>query len=369
MHIGFDAKRIFNNRTGLGNYSRTLLNNLQRYFPEHQYNLFTPRISTNEFGEYYSKHFPVVTPDGIGGTFWRSYGIKNSIKKSEISVFHGLSNELPFRIRKVKKVLTIHDLIFKALPYTYPFFDRQVYDFKSKKSCQSADVIIAISQSTKDAIMHYYGISEDKIKVVYQACNDIYYENEPCRVDVRKKFNLPQEYILSVGTISPRKNLLNTVKALIALPKDLDVPLVVVGNGKGYKAKVLDFLQQKNSLNRVLLLDNVHSTKDLKGLYKNALFSIYPSKNEGFGLPVSESLLCKTAVITSNTSSLPEAGGTGALLVNPEDVDEIAHAIEKLLENENQRKELARNGYTYAWGNFNPQKVTTDVMNIYKKLS
>jgi len=122
------------------------LDNLRRFQPDNDYVLFTPKVSENEFGEKYAQEFPTVTPHKMGGTYWRSYGVSKDIEKEGIQVFHGLSNELPFRLEGVKKVVTIHDLIFKRLPDTYPFLDRQVYDMKSRKSCRSADVVMKIHQ-------------------------------------------------------------------------------------------------------------------------------------------------------------------------------------------------------------------------------
>ena len=367
LKIGFDAKRLFSNRTGLGNYSRTLLDNLRRFQPDNEYVLFTPKVNKNEFGEKYAKEFPTVTPDKMGGTYWRSYGVGKDIEKEGIEVFHGLSNELPFRLEGVKKVVTIHDLIFKRLPDTYPFLDRQVYDLKSRKSCRNADVVIAISESTKRDIMHYYGIKEEKIKVIYQACDAIYYEDTPVDKKVLKKYNLPEHYLLSVGSIVERKNLLNTVKAIAELPKDLQIPLVVVGKGKKYRQKVMSFLHSNRMQSQIIWVENLTDIEDLKQVYQQATTLLYPSEYEGFGLPVVEGLLCKTPVITSNISSLPEAAGDGALQVNPHSVEEITGALEKLLTDSEFASKLTEKGYHYACKTFDPKQLTDKVIEVYKE--
>ncbi len=367
LRIGFDAKRVFNNRTGLGNYSRTLLDNLRRFQPDNEYVLFTPKVSENEFGDKYAKEFPTIIPHKMGGTYWRSYGVGKDIEKEGIEVFHGLSNELPFRLEGVKKVVTIHDLIFKRLPDTYPFLDRQVYDMKSRKSCRNADVVIAISESTKRDIMHYYGIKEEKIKVIYQACDAIYYEETSTDKRALKKYNLPQDYLLSVGSVVERKNLLNTVKAISELPKDLQIPLVVVGKGKKYRQKVMSFLHSNRMESQVIWLENLTDIRDLKKVYQHASTLLYPSEYEGFGLPVVEGLLCKTPVITSNVSSLPEAAGDGALQVNPHSVEEITEALEKLLGDSKFAGELVEKGYRYARETFDPKHLTDKVIKVYKE--
>ncbi|MGK0364858.1 MAG: glycosyltransferase involved in cell wall biosynthesis [Saprospiraceae bacterium] len=366
LKIGFDAKRLFNNRTGLGNYSRTLLDNLRRFQPDNEYVLFTPKVSENEFGEKYAKEFPTVTPEKMSGTYWRSYGVGKDIEKEGIEVFHGLSNELPFRLEGVKKVVTIHDLIFKRLPDTYPFLDRQVYDLKSRKSCRNADVVIAISESTKRDIIHYYGIKEQKIKVIYQACDAIYYEDTAVDKKILKKYNLPKNYLLSVGSIVERKNLLNTIKAIAELPKDLQIPLVVVGKGKKYRQKVMSFLHSNRMESQIIWIENLTDIAELKQVYQNATTLLYPSEYEGFGLPVVEGLLCKTPVITSNISSLPEAAGDGALLVNPRSIEEIAGAMEKLLTDEVFAGEIVEKGYRYARKTFDAQRLTKELVEVYK---
>ena len=367
MQVGFDAKRLFNNRTGLGNYSRTLLDNLRRYFPDNEYVLFTPKVNEDEFGAQYSRAFPTVLPQKIGGTYWRSYGVSKDIEQQGIEVFHGLSNELPFRLKGVRKVVTIHDLIFKKLPAAYPFFDRQVYDLKSRKSCRSADLVIAVSESTKRDIIHYYGIPEAKIRVVYQACHPLFYEDKSeAEDDICQKLNLPTEYLLSVGSVIERKNLLQTVKALSALPADLQIPLVVVGQGGDYKQKVLRYLHQNRMSERVIWRDDISDTADLCALYRHAALTLYPSDYEGFGLPVAESLLCKTPVITSDVSSLPEAGGAGAVLVCPQNIEEITAAAEKLLTDSEFARRMSAEGYAYARAKFDPEALTQQIIECYK---
>ena len=176
MNIGFDAKRAFTNFTGLGNYSRTLIETLVRYYPDNAYHLFTPK--TNDIPNFdFIKTQPSIsihTPLSVGTPleqylrafhpFWRSFSIKNEIEKANIDVFHGLSHELPFRMPKnVKTVVTIHDLIHERFPEYYPYIDRKIYSFKFKKACEMADVVVAISEQTKQDIVDFYKIDAHKI--------------------------------------------------------------------------------------------------------------------------------------------------------------------------------------------------------------
>ena len=241
MNIGFDAKRAFLNNSGLGNYSRTLIKTLVHYYPSNKYELFTTKSEKCTFTKQASALSSVTISEPrsfLDKKFrarWRSYGITPLLKEKEIDVYHGLSNELPFNIHKFmgKKIVTIHDLIFLRYPKLYPFLDRKIYNKKFQSSCDAADTIIAISAQTKKDIQEFYFIPEEKVKVVYQSCDEIFYKEFSIDEDnlIRSKHKLPAEYILYVGTIEERKNLLTLVKAL----KDVkEIPLVVIGNKRKY---------------------------------------------------------------------------------------------------------------------------------------
>ena len=244
MKIGFDAKRLYCNFTGLGNYSRALVKNVQESFPGNDYHLYTPKIKEREETSFYKHHASFVThvPDISLKAHWRSYGVGKQLKKDGIDLYHGLSNEIPFTLKKngVKSIVTIHDLIFKVYPKTYSLIDRNIYDLKFKKSCQLADKVIAISNSTKQDIIKYYGIDADKIEVIYQTCNPIFYNEATENDKVFKHYDIPSEYLLFVGSIETRKNLGLLLDAYQYLPVQERIPLVVIGGNRGYEKKFLN---------------------------------------------------------------------------------------------------------------------------------
>ncbi|MBC7886238.1 MAG: glycosyltransferase, partial [Saprospiraceae bacterium] len=166
--IAFDAKRLFNNFTGLGNYSRTLVKNLQTYFPEHEYHLFTPAISKNEETTYFlDKDKFVIHTASFNHPLWRSVGIAEEINKLNPDIFHGLSHEIPFGVSKnVTKVVTFHDLIYEKYPEQFGLWDRWMFKLKYRSSAQRADAIVAISDSTKHDLSSLYNIKEQKISVI-----------------------------------------------------------------------------------------------------------------------------------------------------------------------------------------------------------
>ena len=373
MRLGYDAKRLFCNNTGLGNYSRTLVENLSNHYPQHKLNLYTPKIKM-DLGERFTdtSSYKTHVSSHAFKAYWRSFSIVNQLIKDEVEIYHGLSNELPFRINtsNIKSVLTIHDLIFKVLPDTYSPIDRTIYDFKSKTSCQNADKIIAISESTKKDIIKFYGIDPDKISVIYQACDPLFYKT-PLDEDIARTklaYGLPAEYLLYVGSIQTRKNVEVLIDACAILPPQDQIPLVLVGRGRAYKKKMRQKIHALGIESKIIWIDNLRDNTQLQCIYAAAKILIYPSHYEGFGLPVAEALLSKTPVITSNRSSLPEAGGPDSIYIDPNDSEHLSSAISSVLADEDLRQSMIDHGYAYALETFSPEKLTQQLITCYNGL-
>jgi len=367
MKIGFDAKRAFLNASGLGNYSRNTLNALLHYFPENQYTLFTPEIKKELFPNY--KQFDIISPESsfakIFKSLWRSFSVKGQLQKNQIDIFHGLSNELPEGINKAKvpSVVTIHDLIFMRYPEFYKSIDRNIYYRKVKFACTSANKVLAISEQTKADIIQYLKIDPEKIEVLYQSVSSKYFEQFE-RSDLLAKYDIPEQYILAVGSIEKRKNQLSILKAIHAAK--LDICVVFVGKPTTYATTLLRFITENGMDHQVKFLNNV-PRKELAGLYNNARLSIYLSMFEGFGLPVIESMACACPVITSNVSCLPETAGDAALLCPPLDSKALAEKIKALLENESLRAELTEKGLKRAQL-FHPENYSKNLISLYSKI-
>ncbi|WP_251620498.1 glycosyltransferase family 4 protein [Odoribacter lunatus] len=374
MKIGFDAKRLYNNFTGLGNYSRTLVSNLHQYFPKNQYYLYTPKIKKDLTTEPFLNNpdYHTRCHNGLFKSAWRSSFIKKDLKKDKIDIYHGLSHELPFHIDQtgIRSIVTIHDIIFRTFPDMYTAIDRSIYNYKFRYACQHADKIIAISECTKRDIIKYFGTPPEKIQVIYQAIQPTFQVLQtPEAVEKTiQKFHLPEEYLLYVGAINSRKNLLHIVKALPLLPRQMQIPLVIVGNGHQYKEEVLKYATKANLSKQLILIHNLHDTKELQAFYQKAKIFIYPSYYEGFGLPVTEALLSKVPVITSNRSSLPEAGGPASCYIDPDSPEEIAHAIETILSDENRQREMIEQGYLFAKQQFEAKSLTQQIHQLYQEI-
>jgi glycosyltransferase involved in cell wall biosynthesis len=371
MQIGFDAKRAFCNNTGLGVYSRNLLNALREYAPAHGYHLFTPDTGTSLFPE--ADRFPVHTPPkGVLGAWWRTWGVAGAAAKAGVRVFHGLSHELPFGLRKkgLASVVTMHDLIYLRYPEYFGAFDRRVYDVKFRSACAQADAVVAVSEQTKADLVAFFGLPPERVRVIYQA-NEPAFEQPDFGASERSFFSryptLPKDYLLYVGSIIPRKNLLGIVRALGRLANwGLRPALVVVGSGKTYLRDTLREAERLGVRQQLHLLGQVDRPA-MPALYRGARFLAYPSFFEGFGIPIIEALACATPVLTSQGGCFPEAAGAGALYVPPDGTEEMAYAMRQLLEDEGLHRRLATQGLAHVQ-RFSREKAAGEWIEIYKLL-
>ena len=377
MKIGFDAKRAFQNNTGLGNYSRTLISSLVKDFPGEDWFLFAPKQTTM----YDLRHMPalkVVTPaKALHRWFksaWRSRFIVKDLLRYHINIFHGLSHELPFGIHKsgVRAVVTMHDLIFERYPEQYNPIDVVTYRRKAKYACRYADRVVAISEQTKQDLVTYYHTPAEKIDVVYQSCDPAFAETHSA-ADIAAmvtKYQLPSQYFLYVGSLIERKNLLGIVTAMTTLKGTLHIPLVVLGSGSGYKKKVKSYLEANGLTSEVIFLNERARLRneELPLLYQGAVALVYPSIFEGFGIPILEALWSRTPVITSNGSCFAETAGNAALYVNPLDPATIADAMKEVAGNPQLVAEIREKGWQHAQ-QFTPEKCAAAMMEVYKKIN
>jgi glycosyltransferase involved in cell wall biosynthesis len=372
MRIGFEAKKVFTNYTGLGNYARNLLSGIAQYYPENEYHLYMPSAKRNKETSLFLDNatFHIHTSNAAIKAYWRSFSICSQLKKDKIELFHGLSHELPLNIYSsgIKSIVTCHDLISLLFPEWYPALDRMMYNFKFKSSCKNADTIIAISENTKNDIIKYYNIDPQKIQVVYPSFDNVFAQIKDSSSNeiIFKQLSLPKEYLLYVGSVTERKNLLSIIKAIEMLSSENRLPLVVVGNGRSYKKKVQEYISEKKLDLKIIWLENISENGVLRIIYQQARIFIYPSLYEGFGMPVMEAMLCKTPVITSNTSALPEAGGPDSYYIDPNNAEQIAEGIEKILTNESLRNTMIVKGFDYVQ-KFSGKKTASDTISVYQK--
>lgn len=387
MNIGFDAKRAAQNRTGLGNYSRFVIRILSEKFAGNQYHLYTPKPHRMPYLQeiptlkHLFLHFP---PQGIWSrirSLWRVWGITKDIQKDGIQIFHGLSNELPLNIgtpeqRKMKAggkgckyIVTVHDLIFIHTPQYYHWIDRQIYNFKFRRACRCADRVIAVSEYTKQEIMHYYHTPESKIDVVYQGCDPVFSQEieEGKLQEVKARYQLPDKFVLYVGSIEERKNLMLVAKAMAELNRRAAIHVVAVGRRTAYVDQIQDFLKAQG-IDHLFHFYHQVPYADLPSFYKWASAFAYPSRIEGFGIPLLEAISSGVPAIGCTGSCLEEAGGPNSIYVNPDDAKGMADAILRTCTDEPLRQHMINEGKKYAL-NFSDEKLSHDLMKVYENLS
>ncbi len=377
MRIGFDAKRYFLNTTGLGNYSRNLVRLLHTWFPDNEYFLYTPKesgspkkIAASTLPDCVHIKLPQTAPGRLFHPLWRSFLLGRETISDKLDIFHGLSHEIPFGLpAATRTAVTMHDLIFLRHPDLYNRIDVALYTAKYRSSCRRAHRIIAISEQTRQDIIHFFNIDENKISVVYQSCHKRFYEKVPdeTKTSIRQRYNLPDNYILYVGSLAPRKNTITLIQALGHLPRDMRIPLVLVGQGsKNYLTCIHAAIEKAGVKGHVFFAGAVPDA-DLPGIYQMANLFVYPSLYEGFGIPILEALFSRTPVITSTGSCFQEAGGPCSLYTTPGDAKELSHAIQNVLNNPSLAQRMRDNGYEHALG-FHERKVATRMMNLYTSL-
>ena len=377
MRIAFDAKRAAQNRTGLGNYSRFVIRILQRYYPDDMQLLYVPNPRKTQYlgsDLTSSGRVSLRFPQGLCKrlrSLWRVWGVTADTKREGCDVFHGLSNELPLNVRKAgcRKVVTIHDLIFVHCPEYYHWIDRKVYDFKFRRACRNADVVVAVSEYTKREIMRYYGTPEHKIRVVYQGCDPAFAATVPQEKadEVRCRYQLPSRFVLYVGSIEKRKNLMVVAKAF-AESRELQasgLKVVAVGKRTAYTDEIIRYLYAKGIDNRFLFFHNVPFA-DLPSFYCSATVFVYPSRIEGFGIPLLEAITAGVPAIGCTGSCLEEAGGPDSIYVNPDDYHAMAQAIIRVANDPVQRKSMTDKGKAYA-RRFSDETLARQLHEIYIK--
>lgn len=375
LTIGFDGKRALHNFTGLGNYSRFVVETMARSYPECRFVLFTSREPRDERVRYLLElpNVEVVTPRSavwkpLRGVWRHRWGLSSAIRRAGVDLYHGLSNELPSDIHRagVPSVVTIHDLIFRTFPGNYKAVDRRLYDMKFRSAARKATRVVAISERTRYDIERFYGVPSGRIDVIYQGCAPLFSRptSEETRRHVAQLYRLPERYIICVGTIEQRKNQRLLAEAMAALPSD--VSLVLVGRGRnGYDEELRRLCAALGVSDRVIHLQGV-PTEHLPALYAMAEVAAYPSFYEGFGLPVIEALSCGVPVVAATGSCLEEAGGEGALYVDPRSPEEMADALRHLLCDDALRRRMVEAGRRHIAA-FAPRHFADRLMATYRK--
>lgn len=333
MRIAFDAKRYFHNRRGLGNYSRDVVRLIQTYHPEWELNL--------------------VDKTGLSRMFMRV---------PPCDIYWGLSGELPVGIQRhgCKSVVTMHDAIFIRYPHLYSPTYRWLFTQKVKYACRKADLIIAISEQTKQDLITFFHADENKIRVLYQGCSNTFRApiGEEQLNDVKNRYQLPDKYILDVGAIEERKNLKNLIHAVAEA--GIQLPIVALGGHTTY-ADECDVLAQE--LGVELRMMHGVAFSDFPAIYKGAEVMCYPSIFEGFGIPIIEAMCVGIPVLTSTGSCFAETGGEAALYADPQQPRQIGQQLRRILTDSDLRQDMIQKGREQA-AKFADEEVAKHIFEV-----
>ncbi len=356
--IGIDYTAAYEQGGGIGRYVRELVTALARLDTTTDYRLFVSGVTAQKPlpaapGRNFTWRGTSITPLWLA-RLWQRAQVPLSVElfTGKVDLYHATDFTLPPTRGKTRTLLTVHDLSFVRVPEAASPSLKSYLDVVVPRSVRRADHVLADSQATKDDLMALYNTPAEKITVLLSGVDTRFQRTET--PSIRAKYQIPERpYILSVGTVQPRKNYARLIKALATLRANgYDVGLVIVG-GKGWLEDPIYETIRSTGMTDYVRMTGFADDADLPALYSQALITALPSLYEGFGIPVLESMACGTPVLTSNVSSLPEVAGDTGIMVDPSDQDAITGALERLLTDAALCADLSRRGLerakTFTW--------------------
>ncbi len=372
MKIGFDAKYAFNQFDAHGKYSRNVIEMMLQYHPGNEYYLFTPKraIKSHLIHEAQAN---IIKPQGLPHKlvkeYWHKTSIVKSLEKDGIQVYHGLVNYLPGGLADIgiKGVVTIHWPDFIGEPENVIPEKMALQAEQIQKICNRADKIVVLNEQTKADLVQNHFQDENKIALVHEGCDPFFNQviEEEFKNKIREKYKLPDRFILFSGAIEARNNLLNIIKALHEYK--IDIPLtIIVDKPTGHLQQIVKYISNH-------LIENIHfiqkiALEEAPALYQMAEIFIYPSSYQGYNTLVWEALQSHTPVITSETSYFKEIDKTGAIFINPENIEKLAASINKLLKNSKLRQKMIKKGDLQV-KKHDQQQLANQLMALYQELT
>ena len=369
MKIGIDGRAAkWYRGTGIGTYTYQLITNLSKYDSSNQYLTFLPKNSNLKLGDNFSIKY---TSDSSNNSFWDNVKVPNLLNDFNMDLYHvpqngvGLSDNV-----NCPKTITLHDIIPLKMPETVSDRYLKIFIEEIPKILDICDGIITVSEFSKLDIASEFNFPIEKIFVTPLAAEDIYrhINRSYCKNIIKDKYHIDNNFILYVGGYSPRKNIIGIMEAFSLLNKNLkkDLKIVITGRkGLSYE-RYRDRAIQLGISDYVIFTDFI-PLEDLPLFYNASEFLIYPSFYEGFGLPPLEAMACGTPVIASNVTSVPEVCKNSAILVNPNDVDELSYSIERVLTDSFLKLTMIERGLNtsnkYSWKN-----TALDTIKAYKNI-
>jgi glycosyltransferase involved in cell wall biosynthesis len=371
MTIYFDISAAIHRRAGLGRYAESLGRSLRPLLGERLAFFYNAEAGIEPLAGL--SDVPARTVS-LGYKPWRMLVWLGQLARVPfnrllpgVSLYHA-TEHLLMPLPRTPTVLTVHDLIFRRYPAHHKPLNRGYLNLTMPLFCRRASHIIAVSEQTKRDVMEAYGIPGEKITVVYEAAAPGFKPQEPAAIAAaRARYGLPERYLLSVGTIEPRKNLARVLAAFEQLHGEGLVDAFVIVGKKGWLYEDFFARLEQSPARHAVIFPGWVADDDLPALYAGAGAVAFPSEYEGFGLPVLEGMACGAPVVCSNTSSLPEIAGDAALLVDPVDTAAITSALRRILREPELAAELRRRGHAQA-GRFSWDATAIQTVAVYERL-
>lgn len=368
MRIGIDARLLERKMTGIGRYLLNILRCIPKYDNQNDYFLFSyGKLTQYEKEKIKSISTINFAPQGIFqkiiSPFWLNFVLSKYLEKYKIDLFFSPNHFLPLRKIKAKTIIVIHDIFHKVNKNFHPLYYRKYVDFFLPKAIKNSDLIITISECSKRDIIKFYNVPEEKIKVIYPAADEIFQSKnliEEEKEKFRKRYNLPEKFILYTGVLEERKNSDGIIKIADLLKDKTSVPILLFGKIGHRGGKYLKEIKKRKNIKYKGFIDS----KDLSYIYNLAETFLFPSYYEGFGFGPLEAMQSGLPVVVSNASSLPEVIGSGGIMHNPEDYGGFAESIIKLLDDKDFYDKMREKGIErvkkFSWG-----KTTKEIINLF----
>jgi glycosyltransferase involved in cell wall biosynthesis len=391
VRIGINAFYLGAVTTGSGQYINHLIRQLARLGDESEYLLIDIRDAGRKMRDTGDLHpascilHPVSTPfdsisENLAKLWFEQVSFPRACRRQGVEIAHVPYFASPL-FPTTPTVVTVHDLIPMLLPAYQGSMLVRLYTLLVAVAAKRADIVLTDSQASKWDIVHLLDIPSERVRVIYLAADDIYQPvlDRHRLAAIRRKYGLPQSYLLYLGGFDQRKNVPTLLKAFAQLAKDSRAFLVVAGRLPDYgldlaiQAKRSDFfpdprpIVQELGIEERVVFTGWVPEEDKPALYSGARALVFPSFYEGFGLPPLEALACGTPVIASNRGSLPEIVGDGGLLVEPDDVEGLAGAMEKLLNDDTLWGDLREKGLAHV-ARFSWEKTARETLAVYQEI-
>jgi glycosyltransferase involved in cell wall biosynthesis len=371
VRIGIDATALPPQPGGAGNYIIQLIRSLASLETDSHFTVFAYPSGYDLIDLPASPRLDwVVSPDKSPARrlLWEQMTLPRLVRGSNVALLHSLHYTRPLSL-SCASVVTFHDMTFFLYPHLHTRSKRIFFPTAIRLSARNADALIAVSENTKKDAVRLLGVPEDKITAIPHGVGEEFHPISDARLleDIRLKYSLPQDFILNVGVVEPRKNLTLLLKSYQRLRlQGISLPLVIVGS-LGWMYEDVFRLAESLGIKEQVHFTGYVPTRDLPIIYNLSRVFVYPSIYEGFGLPPLEAMACGIPVITTAVSSMPEHVGDAGILIPPQDEKALTNALQKLINDSTLQEELSSKGPERA-SQFTWKRTAQETLKVYESV-